>query len=762
MHWVEPHPPDSPALPGLPSFISSALIRRGITTAETANKFLDPALYSPTPASALPGIEKAVERILSAIRSRERIFIWGDFDVDGQTATTVLVQTLRSLSADVSYHIPVRALEGHGVNLLMLKEVIDRGIQLVLTCDTGITAHEAVEYAQTRGVDVIITDHHDLPQDLPKAFSVVNPKMLPAEHPLSSLAGVGVAYKLMEALLDGAKSEMTCADLDDLAALGLVSDLASVVGDTRYLVQKGLQSLRNTQRLGLKTLFEMTELNSETINESHIGFTIGPRLNALGRLGDANPIVDFFLSDDLQFVKVLALQLENYNAQRQLLTAQVTQAAEAQLRSDPSRLEAPIIIVDHPTWPGGVLGIAAARLVEKYHKPVIVFATPPGQPAHGSARSVEGFHITEAISSQSELLGNFGGHPMAAGLSLPAENLSSFRKGMVRFAEKMIAPSGEKESVLTIDTWLSLPEVTYDLASTIERVSPFGPGNPQLVLACRDLTLNKDTTMGRNKEHRKLTVVDQVGNSSQVFWWNGVEEEFPGGRFDLAFILRKSDWRGSPQLQLDLIAFRNADSGKVTIDSRRLEVIDFRSEKEFEPILVDARKQPSTILWAEGREKSRVGGKDRYELVPAESLVIWSPPPSLEDLKSALGITKPKTIWLVSACQQTDDPEAFLNSLAGVVKYAHSHYDGNVSYEQLAAATGQRVDTVRNGVTWLVANGSIGLEPSIDGRIHLTKGTSVSDPAQAAQAMKNLESLLAETAAFRAHFNKADKDTLFD
>jgi single-stranded-DNA-specific exonuclease len=760
MHWVDSPESTSPLLPGIHPLIAQALARRGISTPEAAQAFLDPASYSPTPATAMPGIVAAVERITTAIHTGERICVWGDFDADGQTATTLLVQTLRTLSADVIYHIPVRSREGHGISIPALEEVIAQGAQLILTCDTGITAHTAAEYTRSHGIDMIITDHHDLPLHTPYVRATVDPKMLPSGHPLSTLAGVGVAYKLAEELcLEFGKVDLP-VDLLDLVALGMVADLAYLTGETRYLVQKGLAALRTTRRLGLLTLYELAELQPQSINESHIGFTLAPRLNSLGRLGDANPLVEFLLTEDRQRARVMATQLENYNAQRRLLTSQVTEAAEAFLRADPGLVAAPIIIIGHPSWPGGVLGIAAARLVERYGKPAIVFSTPPGEPAYGSARSVEGLHITQAIAAQSDLLLSFGGHPMAAGLSLKTETLPAFTNRMARTVERMLGATRHEEPSLAIDSWLPFSDLNLDLAVAIEQLAPFGPGNPKLILASRNLTLQNSDSIGRNKEHRKLTVADENGNTQQVMWWDGGSEEVPQGKFDLAYTLRASDWRGSLQLEMEFVSFRMVETEKVVVESRKVEVIDHRAEEDFQPILLAARELPSVILWAEGNEKARVGGKDRSEFSPADTLVIWTMPASPEELKAALDKVKPKTVWLVAAHPQPGMTENFMERLTGLLKHAITHRDGKVSYIQLAGATGQRLTTIRNGLAWLVARGTFGIKEEKNDELWLTAEGTGNDPSGAAILWLEIQSQLAETAAYRAHFKRAPKDSL--
>ncbi|HBD07761.1 MAG TPA: single-stranded-DNA-specific exonuclease RecJ, partial [Syntrophobacteraceae bacterium] len=290
-------------------------------------------------------------------------------DVDGQTSTALLVQTLRTLGADVVHYIPVRSREGHGFHIESLEQILDNGARLVITCDTGITAYEAVDYANSRRVDVILTDHHELGEALPNARAVINPRLLPKDHPLANLAGVGVAYKLAEALLN---SEPQSADLLDLVALGLIADVALLQGETRSLTQKGIEILRQGKRIGLRAIAELAGASLETLTEETIGFTFAPRLNALGRLGDANPAVDLLLTRDQVRARVLAAQIEGLNAQRRLLTSQVYEAAEARLRAEPELLNEAALILSHPNWPGGVVGIVANKLVEHHHKPAIL------------------------------------------------------------------------------------------------------------------------------------------------------------------------------------------------------------------------------------------------------------------------------------------------------------------------------------------------------------------------------------------------------
>ena len=354
--WIDPPPVEIPASfaeLNLPPLIAQTLLRRGIDTPGAARAFLQPDSLPSTP---FPEIESAVGVIRAALSKNEMICVWGDFDVDGQTSTTVLVQTLQILGANVVHYIPIRGKESHGVHIETLKPIIDSGTKLIITCDTGITAYEAIDYANSRGVEVVVTDHHELGPTLPNARAIINPKLLSEDHILANLAGVGVAYKLAEALLANHTSPHA---LLDLVALGLIADVALLKGETRSLVQRGIQVLRNTARIGLRAMAELSGTSLESLTEESIGFNFAPRLNALGRLGDANPAVELLLSHDPARARVLATQIEGLNAQRRLLTNQVYEAAEAQLHENPALLDEPAIILVSQNWPGGVVGIVA-------------------------------------------------------------------------------------------------------------------------------------------------------------------------------------------------------------------------------------------------------------------------------------------------------------------------------------------------------------------------------------------------------------------
>ena len=758
--WLDPQPVNTSSLDDLKlhPLVAQTLIRRGIKSPTAAQAFLHLGLTSSTP---FPGIEKAVARINSAIQNNQAICVWGDFDVDGQTSTALLVQTLGAMKANVTYYIPIRGKEGHGIHIETLKQIIDNGAKLIITCDTGITAHEAIDYANSRGVNVVVTDHHDLGETLPNANAMINPKLLSESHPLANLAGVGVAYKLAEALLiENHKSEIE--NLLDLVALGLIADIALLKGETRLLAQLGIQALRETARPGLKVMAELSGTNLETMTEETIGFTFAPRLNALGRLGDANPAVELLITQDPARARVLATQIEGLNAQRRLLTSQVYEAAETKLRENPSLLIEPAIILAHPNWPGGVVGIVANKIVDRYHKPAILLTQSEDGILRGSARSVEGLHITKAITTQKDILLGFGGHPMAAGVSLPAEKLAEFRKGLGRAIEKQLGETIQEEPTLQIDAWLGLEEINLDLANALETMAPFGAGNPALTLASRNVHVKSISTIGKAKEHLRLTVEDDNGNAQSILWWGGAGEELPEEKsvIDLAYSLRAGTFRGKRQLTLQFEDFRVVGIESVDFQPAKVEIVDWRSTPEKANDLKE-----DVLIWAEGADKAK--GKNRFELHPADEFAIYTTPPSPTDLRLALDLVKPLKIYLlgVSPAQgNTAVPlrltDEFLSRLAGLTKYALIQRGGRVTLQQLAAATGQRVSVIRMGLEWLAAGGHISIVSEDEDAVLLSAEKMEPNPYLQKELFVAVKGILEETTAYRAHFARASVDTL--
>ncbi len=764
--WLDPQPVEVPdvlreAVGGHP-LVAEALVRRGIADPQRALAFLDPAFHAPAPPEALPGLAEAVERLVRAVRRRERILVWGDFDVDGLAGTAILVECLQSLGAPVTWYVPTRG-EGHGVHLERLRGLLSANRpHLVVTCDTGIAALAAVAYARGVGVDVVITDHHALPAELPAALALVNPCLLPTGHPLRTLPGAGCAYLVAMGLATELGWDGTGQQLD-LLALAIVADVAGLEGDTRYYLQRGLAALRQSERPGLQALCEVAGLVREGLDESHLGYALAPRLNALGRLGDASGGLELFLTRDITRARTIAAEMEGLNNRRQLLTSQVFQAARQQIERDPASRQAPLLFAAHPSWPAGIVGLVAGRLCERYGKPAVVLSTPAGGIARGSARSVPGVDIAAALAAVGDLLVSHGGHPMAAGLAVRPEHLGELKRRLSAEVARRAA-AAPPPAPLRIDAYLDFRTVTPELARDLRRLAPFGPGNPPVLLAARRLRVAAQAALGRSGEHRRLYLKDEAGFEQKVFWWQSADRELPDGVFDLAYTVRPSNYQGRDEATIEWVAARVVEALPVELTGPGIayEVYDHRDDPAPEATLREICAVSPVLVWAEGACPQGVQAVDRLGAEPAETLALWTAPPGPEELAALLERVHPRRVHLFAIDPGLDRPETLLRRLAGLVKYALAHYDGLLdgpALARMAAQTAQRPSTVRCGLRWLAAQGQVTLEEQ-PGAWRVAPGSGKPDPAAAREAGARLSELLRETAAYRAYARNADPHAL--
>ncbi len=746
MRWQFPEPivipEDFRQFVGGHLVIAERLFRSGINEISTANAFLHPDDYQLTSPFELPDVEGAVTRIRLAISNKELILIWGDFDVDGQTATTLLFTALQKLGANVKYHVPLRDGEGHGIHLPKLLEWLTRDVKVIITCDTGITAHEAVNIAQSAGVDVIITDHHLLGETLPNALAVINPMRLPMEHPLRELPGVAVAYELIYALNDGKK----CDELLDLVALGIVADVARQIKETRYLLQRGIAVMRTSTRIGLNKLIEYAKLNPLEIDESEIGFGLGPRLNAQGRLSDAADSVELLATSDMARAAVLANQLEGMNAQRKLESSFVQASAESLLENDPTLLTYAVIVLSHPEWKGGVVGIVANRLADKYHKPVVMLCEE-NEAAFGSARSVIGINITDAIRACREILNKFGGHAMAAGVSLSRKNIGDFRRMLSRTVREML-PDSEVEPILEIDGELQLNEISMELVTDIRRLAPFGNGNPPLNLVSRNLKIARKKKLGKSGENYEIIVEDEAGNRQRVHWWNA--GELPKVRFDLAYNLSIDRFGKAPEVVLGWrdAQLLEAEQIEIITNERAYEIIDYRAHPTPKNKLEEVRLEfPDAVIWSEGDQQ--IVGMNRTELLPSENLIVWTAPAGTQEWQDALELVAPTRIIIFRQIPAPLSVEVFLSKLGGMIKYTINAKRGRVKIDAMAAALAQRAEAIKQGLKWYEATGQLGIDWLPRGEVLMLQKAEEPRPQIQLQIENLLKNILAETEIYR-------------
>jgi single-stranded-DNA-specific exonuclease len=665
-----------------------------------------------------------------------------------------LFQTVQALGADVSFYIPTRQ-QGHGLDLDALESIISGGTSLIVTCDTGITAYSEVARANSLGAQVIITDHHVPGDHFPPAAAVVNPHCLPPEHPLATLPGVGVAYQLAKALVPHQAERAL-----DLVALGIVADVATLTGDARYLVQLGLQALRHTERPGLRAVYEASGLRREGITEEHCAFVLAPRFNALGRLANASRGVELLLTQDPLDARILATEMEGLNARRQWLTTQVRDAARAQIEHDPallSRHEA--LVLSHPSWPSGIVGIVAARLAELYGKPAVLIAAPTDRLSVGSGRSIPGLDLIKALTECRHLLLTYGGHSGAAGFTIEPQRIPELRTALSRAVAAQMQHLPQR--VLALDAYVDLPDLTLDLVSEISRLAPFGPGNPTPTLAIRHLRVLSHSVIGRTHEHRRVHVEDAQQRTQAVFWWQGTEGALPQGTFDLAVSVRASDYSGRLEPQVEWLGARVREREVIDVSTTpAISVHDLRQAKDPHEILQDLIRESGLQVWAEVSKPLGLASHTRSQLRRSERLLIWTLPPGPREMQEALDRVQPREVVLFAHGPGLDETGAFLSRLAGLVKHVLGARGGQAALNELAAATAQRVSTVLAGLDWLEAHGQIAIIDRGDNLWQLALGNSQVDRERLLLARARVDALLVETDAYRKYASDAPAEAL--
>lgn len=539
---------------GTTPFTAALLLHRGITSDEEARAFLHPEKQPFHDPFLMRDMEKAVSRIEQAIEAQERIVVYGDYDVDGITATSLLCRNLRQLGAAADYFIPHRQKDGYGLHKETLDEIIAGGARLIVTVDCGISAVEEAAAAKDK-VDLIITDHHLPGKELPKALAVIDPHRADCAYPDKNIAGVGVAFKLCQALWQKMRGKAFTGDLD-IVALGTVADIVPLLGENRKIVQQGLRVLKKSKRPGIQALLAVTELQEKEITAGHIGFVLAPRLNAAGRLASALRGVELLLTEDGEEAQAIAEELDAANRERQAVEQEILQAAEKQIEEiDVKR--AHVLVLHGEGWHPGVIGIVASRIVERYYRPTVIIAEEDGV-GKGSCRSIRGFHMFEALSACREHLLGFGGHAQAAGLSLRSADVASFREAMEAYAAKVLTEE-DFVPILDIELELAPEKITEQLMTEIKLLEPYGMGNPKPLFASHGVRGSYARQIGKEGQHLKFEL-DGLDASIDVLAW-GKGEEAPlvnRERIDIAYFPEYHVWREKRSLQLMLEDFRPA------------------------------------------------------------------------------------------------------------------------------------------------------------------------------------------------------------
>ena len=690
------------------SLVTRLLHSRGIKTEEEIYEFLHPLEMKIIHPKAFCDMEKVVERLSKAIDEGEKIVIHGDFDADGVTSTSLLYRTFKYLGADVNYFIPNRETEGHGFDTKALVKLMTQvKPKVIISCDCGISDVDAVNFLNSFKIDVIITDHHEAPEVLPKALGIINPKApnaldesLTAKQieSLTSLAGVGVAFKTAHALLEKYGKLEFISEILPYVAIGTVADLVPLIGENRYLVTKGLELISAGKHYGISQLLASAGYKGQITSEQ-IAFGIAPRINASGRLDTVDSALKVLISDNKQEIQVAIQTLNEFNKIRQELCQNIFAEADEMVKKEGNRNSA--IVLFNKDWHIGIIGIVASMLVEKYYKPtfLMTYSTETKQ-YRCSARSVEGINLYDAISMNSELLDGFGGHSMAAGLAFSEEKASFEQvKSALCKTVKEMSQGKDLKPFINIDLLLEPDDVTVDLVEQISQLEPFGQSNPSPIFALKNLKIKEKRLMGDNKNHLRLKCIGGSSELTCIRWKDGDISLVQGDPLDIAFHPQINEYNGNTSVQLILDDI-HSEYLKEEDNLPKQKLFDHRKKTDILPQVNDYVKssKQNILIFAESKPiLDRLKPFDalysrtitRDSLRPCDALMLFDYPADRETFDRILNQTTPLVIHFMNYDLKYMDEEEFLNTVCKMLKFACHNNGGKVELRRCASFLGK-------------------------------------------------------------------------
>lgn len=702
--------------------LAKLLATRGFTTPEAVSVFLHPLNHQPASPSLLPDIELAMSRIQLAIQQQEMILVWGDFDVDGVTGTSVFMEALQTLGAKVSYYIPSRHDEGHGLNSAALMRLVSsRQIKVVITTDCGTGNFKEISLLKSLGVDVIVTDHHELPDNLPPAHAIVNALRLDNTHPFRYLSGAGIAFHVARALYQAAGLPESESDkLLDIAAIGTIVDLVPLVSENRYWVTRGLQVIASRQRVGLKKLLETAQFSIDSpVTSTTVGFTIGPRINALGRLMRADDAVTLLTTQDEELATEIALKLEQCNKTRQTLVEQTYQEAIHHVQNTGSLDGEKVVIVAAPHWNSGIVGLVATRLVELTNRPAFVGVIDEAkQQVKFSGRSLPGVHLMEILSELQEEFLHSGGHAAAGGFAIPIEKYASVKQKLYATFRKQVSDEA-LVAQQDVDMKLNLEQLSLNLYELISQMAPFGMGNPEPVFSLENIKITSPRYLGEAKKHLKvlIPISSQIAPVEAVYWsWPYEQLPDPSQPYHALFTLSENTYQGNSKLQLMMKALLPANlvNSQSTLQQLRTQPQETKldAEKKFaspQPAIThnlpfqlhDDRQHPVPQLdsylldWAQSSDHVFTMGTQHFMPIPfAEDklitlnnssqaaqcgkLLLWDFPSDSEQFWKLISQLNPKQVYLMGGKYQLGPSvDSALVYLKGMRNYLQKRFREN-------------------------------------------------------------------------------------
>lgn len=729
--------------------LAGMLINRGVSVEELEG-FLDWQEYKPTNPEELPNMAQAVEIIKNVIEKGHRICVYGDYDVDGVTSTVLLVSVLRLLNADVIYKVPDRFKEGYGLNEQVIKEMPNKNVKLILTCDCGISNDQEISLARELGMEVVVTDHHHLPEELPDADAIVTPQMLPSDHRAKHVPGVGAAYFVAKALMATYGREEEVEQFIDLVALGAVADVVPLRGENRYFVQRGLAEICQLQRPGILALLDVANIVAENITEEDFGFKIAPCINAAGRMETAEYAVELLLSTEMITAQKWASTLNELNKQRKQRGKEMLQQAESMLPNE----NPGSIVLFHPQWHQGIIGITAGRLCEKYNVPVILMTLKEdGETVVGSARSVDGVHILNQLKKCGQHLSGYGGHAGAAGLSLRRDKLTLFMKVCERVLTDSAASISEDQSV-QYDLQLPLGEVDINLYHQLRYLAPFGEGWPKPLFYCSEVSVvsARPTT---SPEHLRLVLRHGQKTTLAMYFWGAGCEVYQG---DLLYYININRWNNKEELQLlvdSLIATPRRLSTEIEDQKKLQQVFDYRGWHE----LGDNIPQfTNALYYMEGFPLKSFDKQtsDRYSITTVENLVLFTCPPSSGVLREMIAVSEAENLVLAYSQITSVSVEDCIKQVMTHLVHVYRNKGGKTSVYEMARITGQTELLMMEIIRVLQKNNLLRVQTKEQGNLTVKpkQGGKIKKVSKAAKELLN------ESNAYRRYMNTVKPEVL--
>ncbi|MBR6126353.1 single-stranded-DNA-specific exonuclease RecJ [bacterium] len=693
------------------SVLDCLLESRGIKGDKAKEEFLNPLSITLMHPNAFCEMQKAVGRICKAIDEKENILIYGDFDADGVTSTSVLVKTLSYLGGVVDYYIPDRDTEGHGLNTKSLVKLLtQKKPKLVITVDNGISSVEEVKFINSFGRDVIITDHHEAPDEVPSAYAIINPKAMnaldekltPSQiESMTSLAGVGVAFKLAQAVLEKYEKLEYSYELLPFVAVGTIADIVPLIGENRYYVTKGLELIANGKHYGLKRMLDTAGIGTENgLTAEQVAFTIAPRINASGRLDSVDAAIKVMISENKQEIELAIMQLENFNKLRQEMCARIFEEADEIWKKSGNRDNA--IVLFSKDWHIGIIGIVASKFVEKYYKPTFIMNyNEESKLFRCSARGVKELNLYDIISNISEYLEGYGGHKLAAGFTFTGEkvNFETVKKALNQTIDEML--NGKKlVPSLDIDMEISMNDIDVSLVEELSKLEPYGASNPSPAFVINNLTLKQKKLMGSTKEHLKLSVEGPNGLVDCVWWSRGDIPLVAGDKLDIAFAPQINVFNGVTSVQL-VLKDVHSDVLKKESDTKQ-KVYDHRKKTNILSQVNDYIKNSKLEISVFVEDRSIQEGLKPYKSIvesiinrntasKADVLMFFDYPADADILEDLLNKVAPKALHYMSyqtVFNREKYEEDILKTFSGMIKYTCNNQEGNFKISRAASALG--------------------------------------------------------------------------